>query len=45
MMLHTCDSTSGLGLLATNVDFLFTKQKKKMILYIYKLASGFYLMT
>jgi len=29
MMLHTCESTSGLRLLATNVDFFFTKQKKK----------------
>jgi hypothetical protein len=45
MMLHTCESTSGLRLLAANVDFFFTKQKKKMILHIYGLASGFYLMT
>lgn len=29
MMLHTCESTSGLRLLATNVGFLFTKPKKK----------------
>ncbi len=40
MMLHTCESASGLRLLATNVDFLFTKPKKKMILHIYRLASG-----
>ncbi len=40
MMLHTCESWSGLRLLATNVDFLFTKPKKEMILHIYRLASG-----
>jgi len=39
-MLHTCESWSGLRLLATNVDFLFTKPKKEMILHIYRLASG-----
>lgn len=34
MTLHTCESASGLGLFATNVDFLFIKAKKNDIAHL-----------